>query len=142
MQKLSKERRRKHRFPMEREMRFKVLDGDRIVTTGVGNTIDISSGGVAFEITGRVAVALTPGTLMELSISWPILLDATCMVQLVVFGQVVRTRKHVLACNIERYEFRTQRRVAPTPNRYPAEQDSFRRWQGISVREAKAAASA
>jgi hypothetical protein len=140
MQKLSKERRRKHRFPLQRELRFKVLDGERVTTAGVGQTINISSGGVAFEVTNRVAVAIAPGTLMELSISWPILLDETCMVQLVVFGQVVRIRKQVLACSIERYEFRTQRRVTPIPPRYPVE-DPFRRWSGTSVREAKAASA-
>ncbi len=138
MQQPHKEQRSKHRFPMQRELRFKVLDGDRVATTGIGQTINISSGGVAFEITGKVAVAIAPGTLMELSISWPILLEATCMVRLVVFGQVVRIRKHMLACSIERYEFRTQRRVTPIPPRYPAE-DPFRRWPGTTVREAKAA---
>jgi hypothetical protein len=141
MQKPSKERRSKHRFPMQRDLRFKVLDGDRVATTGLGQTINISSGGVAFEVTGKVAVAIAPGTLMELSISWPILLDATCMVQLVVFGQIVRLRKHMLACSIERYEFRTQKRVTPIPPKYPAAEDPFRRWSGTSVREMKAASA-
>ena len=43
------DRRAKHRFAIKRELRFKVLDGVRPTTTGVGNTVDISSGGVAFE---------------------------------------------------------------------------------------------
>lgn len=100
------DRRAKHRFAIVRELRFKVLDDESRVT-GIGNTVDISSGGVAFETMTK----LLPGTLMEISISWPVLLDHTCLMRLVVLGRVVRTRRQVVACTVDKYEFRTQARV-------------------------------
>jgi hypothetical protein len=100
------DRRAKHRFAIERELRFKVLDGESRMT-GIGNTLDISSGGVAFETMTK----LLPGALMEISISWPVLLDHTCLMRLVVLGRVVRTRRQVVACTVDKYEFRTQARV-------------------------------
>ena len=105
------DRRTKHRFAIARELRFKVLDGERPATTGVGNTVDISSGGVAFETVTK----LVPGSLMEISISWPVLLDDTCLMRLVVLGRVVRTRRQIVACTVDKYEFRTQARVHQTP---------------------------
>jgi hypothetical protein len=81
--------------------------------TGVGNTVDISSGGVAFETVAQ----LLPGTLVEISISWPVLLDDTCLMRLVVLGRVVRTRRQVVACTVDKYEFRTQARVPQSPVR-------------------------
>ena len=116
------DRRAKHRFAIERELRFKVLDSGRPVT-GVGNTVDISSGGVAFE----TVTQLLPGTLVEISISWPVLLDDTCLMRLVVLGRVVRTRRQVVACTVDKYEFRTQARVAPSPER-TAVDPVQRRW--------------
>jgi len=111
------ERRAKHRFAIERELRFKVLDSERPTTTGIGNTVDISSGGVAFETLTK----LNPGTLMEISISWPVLLDDTCLMRLVVLGRVVRTRRQVVACTVDKYEFRTQARVPQNQTRTPAD---------------------
>ena len=83
--------------------------------TGVGRTIDISSGGVAFETNDNTDACLGPGTLIELSISWPVLLDSTCQMQLVVFGQVIHAWRGIVGCNIEKYEFRTQARIYPAP---------------------------
>jgi hypothetical protein len=117
------DRRAKHRFAITRELRFKVLDGERPTTTGIGNTINISSGGVAFE----TITNLVPGTLVEISISWPVLLDQTCLMRLVVLGRVVRTRRQIVACTVDKYEFRTQARVPQTPLRRPADA-AERRW--------------
>lgn len=115
------ERRAKHRFAMERELRFKVLDGERPLT-GIGNTVDISSGGVAFETITR----LLPGSLVEISISWPVLLDDTCLMRLIVLGRVVRTGRQVVACTVDKYEFRTQARVPQNPP--PRTVEVPRRW--------------
>jgi len=117
------DRRAKHRFAIERELRFKVLDGERPAKTGIGNTVDISSGGVAFETLTK----LLPGTLLELSISWPVLLDETCLMRLVVLGRVVRTRRQMVACTVDKYEFRTQARVPQNQPRTSLEA-AQRRW--------------
>lgn len=121
---LGNDRRSKHRFTLRRELRFKVLENDRIMETGTSQTIDISSGGVAFE-----AGCLKNGALVELSISWPVLLDETCLMRLIVFGRVVRASKRSAACTIDRYEFRTQARVCqPQPTARVT--STLRRWAG------------
>jgi PilZ domain len=120
---IGRDRRGKSRFAIRRELRFKVLEKEQIVSTGAGQTVDLSSQGVAFETTNNLAV----GELLELSISWPVLLDETCLMQLVVNGHVVRSRRGVVACTIDRYEFRTQRRAVPISIR-DTDATSFRRW--------------
>jgi len=41
-----RERRQKQRFPLEHEVRYKMLYGQRIAETGTGMTANISSGGL------------------------------------------------------------------------------------------------
>ncbi len=115
------DRRSKHRFAIRRELHFKVMERERIVSTGSGHTKDISSVGVAFEAAGR----FRPGALVQLSISWPVLLDETCLMQLMIVGKVVRIGTEDVACTIDRYEFRTQARHAPNPTRVDK---TIRRW--------------
>lgn len=107
------DRRSKHRFAIQRELHFKVIEPQRVVSTGSGRTKDMSSVGVAFEAAGK----FKRGALVQLSISWPVLLDETCLMQLMIVGRVVRTGKQDVACTIDRYEFRTQARLAPNPMR-------------------------
>jgi PilZ domain len=124
------DRRGKRRFSIARELRFKVLDSPRGSLTGIGNTVDISSGGIAFE----TVTSLAPGSLIEMSISWPVLLDQTCLMRLVVLGRVVRTRRQVVACTVDKYEFRTQARTPQRPG--GAEVNStLRRWALNGERE-------
>ena len=134
---IGKDRRGKSRFAIRRELRFKILEKEQVVSTGNGCTVNLSSQGVAFE----TPTTLSVGELLELSISWPVLLDETCLMQLVVFGHVVRTRKNVAACTIDRYEFRTQRRAIPISLR-DADASSFRRWMAGPKLELKNAARA
>jgi hypothetical protein len=97
------------------------MERERVVSKGVGRTVDISSIGVAFEAAGK----FKPGALVQLSISWPVLLDETCKMQLMIVGRVVRTGNQDVACTIDRYEFRTQARLAPNPTRVD---QTIRRW--------------
>jgi hypothetical protein len=100
------ERRNKFRFAIQRDVRYKLAEDGVVVAAGVGQTIDIGSGGVAF-ITDK---PLTPGGYAELSISWPVLLDKTCLMRLNVFGRVLRCAGRMAVCSIYKYEFRTQSR--------------------------------
>jgi hypothetical protein len=120
---LGRDRRGKSRFAIRRDLRFKILEKEQVVSTGNGLTVDLSSQGVAFETPAKLSV----GELLELSISWPVLLDETCLMQLVVFGHVVRARRGLVACTIDRYEFRTQRRATPISLR-DTDVTNFRRW--------------
>lgn len=101
-----RERRTKRRFQIEQEVRYKMLYGQRIAETGVGKTMNISSGGVWFSTENM----LTTGMPVELSMTWPVLLNDSCPMKLMIYGCVVRSNERGAAVAIERYEFRTQGR--------------------------------
>src|SRR3954449_13108181 len=98
------ERRSKKRFHIEQEVRYKMLYGQRIAETGVGKTINVSSGGVWFTTEN----VLTAGMPVELSMSWPVLLHDSCPMKLMIYGCVIRSSGKAAAISIERYEVRTQ----------------------------------
>jgi len=104
------ERRGKKRFPIHRELRYKSLKDGAIIANGSGQTINLGSGGLAFS----VSQDLEPETYVELSISWPVLLDDSCPMRLIVFGRVLRCQDGKCACSVDKYEFRTQSRVFQT----------------------------
>jgi hypothetical protein len=105
--KKSTERRTKYRFEMQRELRYK-LTGDGIPSTaGTGRTINLCSAGVAFEAEHE----MPPRGFVELSISWPVLLDDSCPMRLIVFGRVLRAAGQTAVCSIDKYEFRTSGRT-------------------------------
>jgi hypothetical protein len=99
-----RERRIKRRFHIEQEVRYKMLYGQRIAETGSGKTTNISSGGVWFS----TETMLTSGMPIELSLTWPVLLNDSCPMKLMIYGCVVRSNEKGAAVAIERYEFRTQ----------------------------------
>src|SRR5215813_13716914 len=114
-----KERRTKKRFHIDQEVRYKMLYGQRIAETGVGRTVNISSGGVWFTTENM----LTAGMPVELSMSWPVLLHDSCPMKLMIYGCVIRTNERGAAVAIERYEFRTQgsRAFQQTTLQHPVE---------------------
>ena len=101
-----RERRSKRRFHIEQDVRYKMLYGQRIAETGTGKTLNISSGGVWFTTDNM----LTLGMPIELSMTWPVLLNDSCPMKLMIYGCVVRSNEKGAAVAIERYEFRTQGR--------------------------------
>ena len=102
---IKRERRGRRRFGIQRELRYKLVQGQTVVAAGTGHTINMGSGGIEFSAENEVR----PGTFVELSISWPALLDETCPMRLVVFGRVVRGAGHKAVCTVKKYEFRTAR---------------------------------
>jgi c-di-GMP-binding flagellar brake protein YcgR len=104
-----RERRNKRRFQIEQDVRYKMLYGQRIAETGNGKTMNISSGGVWFSTESM----LTTGMPVELSMTWPVLLNDNCPMKLMIYGCVVRSNERGAAVAIERYEFRTQGRNFP-----------------------------
>src|SRR5437867_3818618 len=102
------DRRTKARFPLHRPMRYKLLrSSGATLQIGNGQTLDISSAGIAFAIDREVP----PETYVELSISWPVLLHDDCPMQLIVFGRMLRSSPERSVCTVDKYEFRTQGRV-------------------------------
>ena len=100
----SSDRRSADRFPIEREVRYRILNKRTTNEEGTGRTINISSNGVLFT-TDQI---LIPGKRLELSISWPAQLDNKCQLKLVARGRVARLEQGRAAVEIQQYEFRTQ----------------------------------
>jgi len=118
------ERRAKKRFVMERGIRFRVLEQDKIIAVGSGKTINLSSNGVAFVTDHE----LPTGAFIELSIAWPALLENRCPLQLIGFGRVLRSAEGRVACTIEQYEFRTLARAVPDCAWSARSDQRLRRW--------------
>jgi hypothetical protein len=98
------ERRAKRRFPIEQEVRYRMLYGRNIAETGMGRTMNMSSGGVWFT----TETVLPVGMPVELSINWPVLLNDICPMKLMINGFVVHSDERGAGVATERYEFRTQ----------------------------------
>jgi hypothetical protein len=98
------DRRHSDRFPIEREVRYRILSKRAGVEAGDGKTINISSAGVLFS----TEQMLLPGRRVEIAISWPAQLNNRCALKLVAKGRVVRYTEGRAAIEIQQYEFRTQ----------------------------------
>ncbi len=98
------DRRASDRFPIEREVRYKVLSKRSADEAGSGRTVNMSSSGVLFTSQHF----LIPGKRVEVSISWPAQLNNTTNLKLVARGRVVRCEDGQAALEIQQYEFRTQ----------------------------------
>ncbi len=100
---IENDRRQSDRFPIEREVRYKVLSKRTSEDAGEGKTLNMSSAGVLFTS----VQLLVPGKRMELSITWPAQLNNKCALRLVARGRVVRSQNGTAAIEIQQYEFRT-----------------------------------
>jgi len=100
----SLDRRASNRFPVQQEVRYRLLQTHAWVKGGVGRTLDISSSGVRFTTSDR----LPAGRMVEIAMHWPARLNGTCPLQFVATGKVVRSDATSAAVRIQRYEFRTR----------------------------------
>jgi len=99
----AKDRRAADRFPIEREVRYKVIGKKSADEAGTGRTINMSSNGVLFTSDHM----LLPGRRLELSVSWPAQLNNQTPLKLVARGRVTRFEAGQAAIEIQQYEFRT-----------------------------------
>jgi hypothetical protein len=102
------DRRGNSRFPVREEVRYRVLSTKAVAITGVGKTLNISSGGILFTTEGRLPM----GKLVEVAVNWPARLGGSCPLRFVAVGRVVRAEANEAAVRIERYEFKTRRITA------------------------------
>jgi hypothetical protein len=100
---LVRERRASRRYEIPLRLRWKVLRRKRLLETGTGTTVDLSSTGIHFETDTKLPL----DGAVELSIAWPILLDGSLAMQLVVAGRIARVAGRKVAIAITQYEFRT-----------------------------------
>ncbi|MBL8216324.1 MAG: PilZ domain-containing protein [Bryobacterales bacterium] len=101
--KQTNERRAADRFPIERDVRYRMLSKKSTEENGIGKTVNISSTGVLFT-TDKL---LIPGRRLEVSIAWPAQLNNSCALRLVARGKIVRFEQGRAAMEIQQYEFRT-----------------------------------
>ncbi len=97
------ERRRSRRYSIERSLQYR-LHGVRPALSGAGVTVNMSSDGVLF----RAQEALLVGNPILLEISWPVLLNESRPLKLVVRGRVVWSGAELSAMRIEGWDFRTR----------------------------------
>lgn len=102
-QKIGGERRIDRRYGLALNVRWKLIRRRRVLDSGTGITVDVSSGGLLFE-TDR---ELPSGLNIELSIAWPVLLHNVAPLQLVVAGRIVRTKGQRVGVRMTQHEFRT-----------------------------------
>ena len=104
-------------FEIDQEVKYRTVHG-KVLAEGTGRTVNMSSGGVWFTTEG--SSPLTSGMLVELAIHWPVLLNYTCPMKLMIYGCVVRSHRDGTLVAFERYEFRT-RSVGCTTSRPDAD---------------------
>jgi len=85
------------------DVKWKLIRRRRVLDSGTGHTIDVSSGGMLFDA-GR---HLPEGLNVELSVAWPVLLHNVAPMQLVASGKIVRTNGCHIAFETVAHEFRT-----------------------------------
>jgi hypothetical protein len=105
MAEMSGERRSNRRYPIELPARYRVISHDQTITEGVGVTSNMSSGGIALASDAE----LTPSSIIEVWVTWPVVLDSVSCVELHIAGLVVRSSGLGAAIQIKRHEFETCR---------------------------------
>jgi hypothetical protein len=112
---IQEDRRDDRRYNIELDLRYKVMARTRIQLSGSGRTLNISSGGVLFSCDQSLPL----GAFVELSIHWPVLLQNTRPLTLLIAGRVVRCEGKDVAVKTSRYEFLTRPSRLPDLSRNP-----------------------
>src|SRR5205085_10150673 len=111
---------------LQLDLKWKLIRRRRVLDTGTGQTVDLSSGGLLFDA-GR---HLPEGLNVELAVSWPVLLHNVAPMQLVICGRIKRCNGRCVAIQTTQHEFRTaggtaeSRTGAASANRNPAQLSS------------------
>ena len=81
------DRRGTTRFPVQEEVKYKVLHRKTEHASGTGHTVNICSGGILFTTQEKLPI----GRMVELSVNWPARLHGTCPLKFVAIGRVIRS---------------------------------------------------
>jgi hypothetical protein len=106
---ISGERRDNRRYGLILDLKWRLVRRRKVLETGSGRTLDLSSGGILFEA-GR---QLPLGLQVEMSIAWPALLHDIAPMQLVVAGRIIRSEGVRVAIQMTQHEFRTTGSAVP-----------------------------
>ncbi len=97
------DRRYDRRYAITLDLRWKLVRRRKVLDSGNGTTVDLSSGGILFKSERQLPVGLN----VELAVSWPALLHNVAPMQLVISGRIVRADGGLTAIHMVTHEFRT-----------------------------------
>ena len=103
------EERSNPRYAINLDVQYKLIKAGKVDLSGQGHTLNMSSGGILFEISDALQagkISVHRGTVV-LEVKWPYLLDDRCPLKLVARGRVVRREADRFAIRIESHEFHT-----------------------------------
>jgi hypothetical protein len=102
MDKISGERRKSVRYALQLRLRYRVLDGDRVLWTGTSVTEDLSRGGIRFLVEHDVPVNVR----LEITVDWPVAFGGIYPMELDLTGTIVRHRPHEIVARVANWSFR------------------------------------
>jgi hypothetical protein len=109
------DRREDRRYQIPLELRWKLIRRRKVLFSGEGRSIDLSSGGMLFDAGRPLPVGLN----LEISAAWPVLLRDETPMQLFFSGRIVRSQGNFIAFRIVQHEFRTAGGVGENRRNFP-----------------------
>ena len=100
---ITPQRRRDRRYALQLDLRWKLVRRRRVLETGTGRTLDVSSSGILLDA-GR---PLPEGHNLELSVFWPVLHQNVSPLYLSVIGRIVRSEGCLAAVQMVQHELET-----------------------------------
>lgn len=97
-----RDRRSDRRYPITLPLQYKLVRNGKSLL-GFGRTLNISTHGVLFELDDAVPA----GGQIELALNWPLMLQGSCCLRLVMRGSILRTDEKTIALQAKSHEFRT-----------------------------------
>jgi hypothetical protein len=104
---MANERRVKFRYPLELNARYQTVGASGGAISGIGQTVNMSSGGMFLACGGNIP----EGTRLKTFVEWPSLLNGTTPLQLIMVGTVVRSTALGVSIALESYQFKTMSRA-------------------------------
>jgi len=103
------DRRSRRRFRIPVRVLYRQIFEGRLLSAGAAQTVDVSSSGI---LLAGISGPLLRGVPVELSLSWPVLLDETVPIALHAEAFVVRVERERVALQFRKTQFHTARRAA------------------------------
>ena len=89
-------------FPLVLPLKYKTISQKADAISGTGSTVSLSSTDIVFN----ADQPLGSGVQCEISIDWPVLLEADIGLQLVLHSEITRSEGQVVMGRVFKHEFR------------------------------------
>ena len=114
------DRRSTKRYPLNLDLRWELIRRGRVLEAGIGQTMDVSSGGILFHAGKR----LPQDCRVRLRVTWPVRTRGLAPMHLAILGHIRRSQGPLVAVQTCRCEFRIGKvnrpglsiSVSPVPN--------------------------